>query len=43
MTKTMKKYFILISAALLSLACTKEIVDEQEVYDGEYKTIPSNQ
>ena len=39
MTKTMKKYFILISAALLSLACTKEIVDEQEVYDGEYKTI----
>ena len=39
MTKTMKKYFILISAALLSLACTKEIVDEQEVYEGEYKTI----
>lgn len=35
----MKKYFILISAAIMALACTKELTDNQEAYDGEYKTI----
>lgn len=38
-SRTMKKYFILISAAILTLACTKELTDNQEAYDGEYKTI----
>lgn len=36
---TMKKYFILISAAIMALACTKELTDNQEAYDGELKTI----
>lgn len=35
----MKKYFILLSAAVLALSCAKELDDKQEVYNGEYKTV----
>ena len=36
---TMKKYFILISAAIMALSCAKELTDNQEAYTGEYKTV----
>ena len=35
----MKKYFILISAVIFAMACTKELTGNQEAYNGEYKTI----
>ena len=35
----MKKYFILISAAVLALSCAKELVDNQEVSGKDLKTI----
>lgn len=35
----MKKYLILISAAIVAQACTKELTDNQGAYNGELKTI----
>ena len=35
----MKKFFILMSAAVLALSCAKELTDNQEANYGEYKTV----